>query len=60
MEKPDYTKDEFKKFKKLILMFGSRDQVTRINARLEIENFIKEHGKEKCDAMNEKLKEMGI
>ncbi len=41
-------------------MTGSLDQMDRINARIDIPKFIKEHGKEKCDAMYAELTKQPI
>lgn len=46
-----FTKAELKKFDNLTMATSSRHQMERITARLALNNFIKEHGKEKCDAM---------
>lgn len=47
----EWTKDEIKEFDRLCDATGSRDQVRRIAARLDMDSFISKHGKEKCDAM---------
>lgn len=47
-----WTKAELKEFDGLVDKVSSRNQVTRIQARMvEMPEFIKKHGKEKCDAM---------
>ena len=51
MTKKPYTKADLKKFDRLTERASSRDQMERITARLALTNFIKEHGKEKCDLM---------
>lgn len=51
----DYTPEEFQQFKTLIRMQESRDQLSRIHARMEMPKFIKKHGQAKCDAMFKKL-----
>lgn len=51
MTEPTWTEEELNKFDRLTMMAGSRNQVTRISGRLEVNAFIAEHGKEKCDAM---------
>lgn len=48
---PIWTEEELAKFDRLIDAGGSIDQMTRINARIDMNLFIKEHGREKCDAM---------
>lgn len=50
-DQPTWTKEELKQFDKLVDLVSSRNQLTRIAARLDMDKFIKEHGKEKCDAM---------
>jgi hypothetical protein len=49
--KPTFTEDELKEFDALTWRMGSRDQVARISARMDMNKFVKTHGKEKCDAM---------
>lgn len=51
----DYTETELQQFDLLTLRTSSRDQVTRIAARMELKRFIEQHGKAKCDAMFAKL-----
>ena len=46
-----FTKAELSEFDKLTMATSSRDQMERISARLKLTAFIKEHGREKCDAM---------
>ncbi len=53
----EYTKKELKEFRKLVEMGESQNQMDRINSRLEMPNFIKRVGREKCDAMFEVLEE---
>ena len=53
----EYTAEEFEEFDKLTNDASSLDQCTRIAARLAMPNFIKKHGREKCDAMFAKIKE---
>ena len=48
---PGWTADEFKAFEKLVDETSSRNQVTRISARLDMKTFVDTHGKTKCDAM---------
>lgn len=55
MAKP-YTPALLAKFDRLTNKLSSRDQVKRIEARLAVGEFTKEHGKEVCDAMFEQLK----
>jgi hypothetical protein len=46
-----YTKAELRKFDRLTDQASSQNQMARISARLALNAFIKEHGREKCDAM---------
>jgi hypothetical protein len=46
-----WTADELKRFKRLADLSGSPRQMDRIESRIEMPKFVKEHGKEKCDAM---------
>lgn len=47
-----WSKEELKEFDGLVDKVSSRNQVTRIQARMvEMPAFIEKHGKEKCDAM---------
>lgn len=46
-----YTPELLRKFDLLTMKLSSRDQLERINARLDLSEFQKEHGKEVCDAM---------
>jgi hypothetical protein len=46
-----WTPEELAEFDRLIDGQSSRVQMTRLNARLDLDKFIKAHGKEKCDAM---------
>ena len=52
-----YSPTELNEFRKLVVGTESRNQVTRITARLEMGPFIEQVGKEKCDAMFEVLKQ---
>ena len=52
----DYTKQELNEFRSLIEKTESRDQLTRIEGRLDLQTFICRVGKEKCDAMFEVIK----
>jgi hypothetical protein len=47
-----WTAEELAEFDRLIGLVSSRDQMTRLSARIkDMPDFIAEHGKEKCDAM---------
>lgn len=46
-----WTKEDITKFKRLIDMGASCNQMDRINSRLDMPKFIREHGRSKCDAM---------
>lgn len=51
-----YTPAMLAKFDLLTLKLSSRDQMTRINARLrDVPEFVEKHGREVCDAMFEEL-----
>lgn len=51
-----YTAAELQRFDRLTMKLSSRDQMDRITGRIDIDKFIKEHGKDKCDAMFAALK----
>jgi hypothetical protein len=55
-DKP-YTDAELRQFDLITSKLSSRDQLARIEARMGIKRFIQEHGKDKCDAMFEVLKQ---
>ena len=55
--KVEYTEEEFTEFTRLVHGMESLDQVARISSRLNMSAFIKEHGKEKFDAMFADLNE---
>lgn len=46
-----YTAEELKEFDTLTMKACSRDQVTHIDGRLKLSQFVKLHGKDKCDAL---------
>ena len=50
-----YSTAELIEFDRLCENAGSRDQVTRITARLTMRKFVEQHGKPKCDAMYAEL-----
>jgi hypothetical protein len=52
---PTYSPELLRKFDILTLRMSSLDQMTRINARLDVRAFQAKHGKEVCDAMFEEL-----
>ena len=51
MSNSQWTKEDLREFKKLVDMSGSRNQMMRIEARIQMPKFIEKHGQEKCDAM---------
>lgn len=51
-----FTATELRDFRTLVEGIESRDQLTRINARLQMKTFVEKTGKDKCDAMFEILK----
>jgi hypothetical protein len=57
MSEPTWTVEELRRFDRLTLKMSSRNQVTRIDARIAVSEFEKEHGHEKCKAMFEFLRE---
>lgn len=46
-----WTKEEIQQFDNLVELTSSRNQVKRIEARLDMTAFIEKHTKPKCDAM---------
>lgn len=42
---------ELRQFTRLVNMTSSRDQMARIEARLDMQKFVERVGKDKCDAM---------
>jgi hypothetical protein len=52
----EFTSDEIKEFERLCNMTSSSRQMDRISGRLEMANFVEQHGKDKCDAMYAFLK----
>lgn len=55
-KKKPYTRKEYNEFKRLVLLAESRDQMDRINSRIEQPKFIELVGRDKCDLMFEELK----
>ncbi len=53
--KRNYTPQQYRRFKKLVELAESQNQVDRITARFEQPKFIKEVGKEICDEMFARL-----
>lgn len=60
MKPGKFDKDELKKFMKLIDLVSSHNQMHRINGRIEMKNFIAEHGESKCDEMWAHLQKEGF
>lgn len=50
-----YTTADYQEFKKLYFATGSHNQVKRIAARMDMNEFISKHGRDKCDAMFDKM-----
>ena len=46
-----YTQALLKRFDRLTNKLSSRDQLARIEARIDIKKFIEEHGEDVCDEM---------
>ena len=64
MSAQTWTKEEIMEFDRLIVdrlidKKKSRNQVERIVGRMELNDFVKQHGKEKCDAMWAHMKANG-
>lgn len=51
MNEITWTDEELREFDDLVDMVSDRHQVTRITGRFKMDEFIKKHGKPKCDAM---------
>lgn len=51
MATPTFTRKQFTEFFRLVNMSSSAHQMDRINSRLEMPGFIKEAGRENCNAM---------
>ena len=50
-----WSDEEFKEFDRLTMMASSPHQVTRIEGRLNLQEFVEKHGEDKCHAMFEHL-----
>lgn len=50
-QKPHWTKAEIVEFDDLVDGVSSLHQLERIDCRLRLDEFVKAHGKAKCDAM---------
>jgi hypothetical protein len=59
MSEITWTEGELREFDELVDMVSDRHQVTRISGRLQMDEFIKKHGKDKCDAMFAHLEARG-
>lgn len=53
----EYTEQELSIFEGLVNMVSSPDQLERIAGRMQMGDFVKNHGNEKCDAMFAVLQE---
>ena len=53
----EYNSQELRVFEDLVNMVSSQDQVERITGRIQMQDFVKNHGNEKCDAMFAVLQE---
>lgn len=51
MSAPTWTPEDLKEFDRLTHRVSSRDQVTRIEAGLDLSAFVTQHGQAKCEAM---------
>ncbi|AKE44814.1 hypothetical protein AU106_gp183 [Sinorhizobium phage phiM9] len=56
MSNVSYTQEELEEFNRLTWTQSSLNNLERIIGRLEMSKFVKEHSKEKCDAMWEEIK----
>lgn len=56
-EIPEWTQDEFDEFDRLTRMLSSLRQMDRITARIDIRNFEAKHGKAKCQAMFDAIRQ---
>lgn len=50
-----FTEEQYQEFKGLVEMTSSRDQMDRINARVNMPKFIEKHTKALCDEMYKRL-----
>lgn len=50
-----FTVNQFTHFYELVNMLSSHDQMDRINARIDMPQFIKSTGRDKCDFMFEMI-----
>lgn len=55
-----FKQDELKEFMRLIDLVSSSNQMNRITGRLEMKNFVSNHGQNKCDEMWAHLKKEGF
>ena len=51
MSKHPWTANELSQFDHVTMLMSSRDQLQRIQGRLEIKKLVEAFGKKKCDAM---------
>lgn len=56
----EYTTAELEEFKRLYMATGSYDNAQRVIARIDLREFLEKHGKDKCNAMYEKLMAEGV
>jgi hypothetical protein len=56
MSTPEFTKEELDEFRVLVEKGESRQQMDRIESRLDMPKFIERVGRDKCNAMFEVLK----
>lgn len=54
-DKITWTQKELQEFDRLVDMVSSRNNLHRIEGRIDMNKFVQLHGKEKCDAMFEEL-----
>lgn len=51
MSEITWTEEELREFDSLVDGVSSRSNLERIAARIDMNKFVEQHGKEKCDAM---------
>jgi hypothetical protein len=52
-----FTDEDLNEFRNLVGAVSDRNQMVRISGRLDMHRFVRDHGKEKCDAMWEIIKD---
>lgn len=52
----DWTEKELREFDRITLLESSQNQMERIEGRLAVSRFVKDHGREKCEAIFAEIK----